>query len=94
MRPPYLDGCAQSSNGRPTLRPDVEGIEALIAARREYAPWMAEQLGYSKPEGLDVLDLGCGQGIDVCEFGLAGARVTGIDLTPRHIELARIHFAK
>jgi ubiquinone/menaquinone biosynthesis C-methylase UbiE len=71
--------------------PDVHGIEALMAARREYAPWMASQLGYTESRGLDVLDVGCGQGIDVCEFALAGARVSGIDLTPRHVALAREH---
>jgi ubiquinone/menaquinone biosynthesis C-methylase UbiE len=37
--------------------------------------------------------VGCGQGIDLAEFGLRGARVTGIDLTPRHVELAREHLA-
>lgn len=71
--------------------PEAKGIFALMEARRAYAPWMAEQLDYEGVAGLDVLDVGCGQGIDLCEFGLAGARVTGIDLTPRHVELARGH---
>jgi ubiquinone/menaquinone biosynthesis C-methylase UbiE len=71
--------------------PDASGIFALMAARRAYAPWMAEHLGYRYAAGLDVLDVGCGQGIDVCEFGLAGARATGIDLTPRHVALASHH---
>jgi ubiquinone/menaquinone biosynthesis C-methylase UbiE len=52
---------------------------------------MAEALDYEGSSGLDVLDVGCGQGIDLCEYALAGARVTGIDLTPRHVELARRH---
>jgi ubiquinone/menaquinone biosynthesis C-methylase UbiE len=74
--------------------PEVEGIEALIRARREYAPWMAQQLAYAEASGLDVLDVGCGQGIDLCEFAAAGARVTGIDLTQKHIELAQAHVAE
>jgi ubiquinone/menaquinone biosynthesis C-methylase UbiE len=74
--------------------PDAAGIHALIAGRRDYAPWMAERLGYESSVGLEVLDVGCGQGIDVCEFALAGAIVTGIDLTPRHVELARRHVAE
>jgi ubiquinone/menaquinone biosynthesis C-methylase UbiE len=73
--------------------PDVTGILALMQGRRDYAPWMAEQLDYASAAGLDVLDVGCGQGIDVCEFALAGAHVTGIDLTPRHVALARHHVA-
>ena len=71
--------------------PEASGIHALMKARREYAPWMADQLDYARSAGLEVLDVGCGQGIDVCEFALAGASVTGIDLTPRHVELAQRH---
>jgi ubiquinone/menaquinone biosynthesis C-methylase UbiE len=71
--------------------PVALGIFGLIAARREYAPWMAEHLAYDGSAALEVLDVGCGQGIDVCEFALAGARVTGIDLTPRHVALAEAH---
>ena len=66
-------------------------IESLLAGRHAYAPWMATELGYESAEGLDVLDVGSGQGIDLARFALAGARVTGIDLTPRHVELASAH---
>jgi ubiquinone/menaquinone biosynthesis C-methylase UbiE len=64
---------------------------ALLAQRRQYAPFMADALDYQGTRGLDILDVGCGQGIDLCEYSLAGAKVTGIDLTPRHVELARRH---
>jgi ubiquinone/menaquinone biosynthesis C-methylase UbiE len=73
--------------------PPVTDIFELMEARRQYAPWMADQLDYANARGLSVLDVGCGQGIDVCEFALASAQVTGIDLTPRHVELARQHAA-
>jgi ubiquinone/menaquinone biosynthesis C-methylase UbiE len=66
-------------------------IEQLIAGRHAYAPWFVEALSYATTSGLDVLDVGCGQGIDVVQYARAGARVTGIDLTPRHVELARSH---
>jgi len=71
--------------------PPAEDARGLLMGRREYAPWMASELGYADSSGLDVLDVGCGQGIDLCEYALAGAKVTGIDLTPRHVELARQH---
>jgi SAM-dependent methyltransferase len=44
---------------------------------------------YDAAAGLEVLDVGCGQGIDVCEVALAGAMVAGIDLTPRLVQLRR-----
>jgi SAM-dependent methyltransferase len=68
-------------------------FESLIEGRHHYAPWMAEDLDYEGSRNLDVLDVGCGQGIDVARFAAAGARATGIDLTPRHVELARAHLA-
>jgi ubiquinone/menaquinone biosynthesis C-methylase UbiE len=66
-------------------------IEQLIAERRLYAPWFAQALDYDSTAGLDVLDVGCGQGIDLAQYARAGARATGIDLTPRHVELAQSH---
>jgi ubiquinone/menaquinone biosynthesis C-methylase UbiE len=52
---------------------------------------MAEELDYDGSRGLDVLDVGCGQGIDVYRYALSGSRVTGVDITPRHVQLARAH---
>jgi ubiquinone/menaquinone biosynthesis C-methylase UbiE len=63
--------------------------EELIAGRRAYAPWFSRALDYAGSAGLKVLDVGCGQGIDLIEYARAGAEVFGIDLTPRHVELAR-----
>jgi ubiquinone/menaquinone biosynthesis C-methylase UbiE len=68
-------------------------FEALIAGRREYAQWMSDVLRYSESGGHDVLDVGCGQGIDVYGYASSGARAVGIDLTPRHVELATMHLA-
>ncbi len=69
----------------------AESIEELLAGRREYGPWLAQALDYGSAAGLEVLDVGCGQGIDVTEYARAGARATGVDLTPRHVELAVAH---
>jgi ubiquinone/menaquinone biosynthesis C-methylase UbiE len=66
-------------------------FESLMLARRRYAEWMDEALGYHASAGLDVLDVGCGQGIDLARYAMAGANPIGIDLTPRHAALARTH---
>lgn len=68
-------------------------FDELVAGRRDYAPWMSEILSYARTTGLDVLDVGSGQGIDAYEYASHGARVVGIDLTPRHVELAQKHLA-
>jgi ubiquinone/menaquinone biosynthesis C-methylase UbiE len=68
-------------------------FERLMSARAAYAPWMAKALGYGETSGLAVLDVGCGQGIDLARYALAGAHVTGIDLTPRHVALAQMHLS-
>jgi ubiquinone/menaquinone biosynthesis C-methylase UbiE len=68
-----------------------EYFESLLAARADYAPWMADVLDYSGAAGLEVLDVGCGQGIDLAGYAMAGANSVGVDLTPRHVELAQAH---
>jgi SAM-dependent methyltransferase len=44
--------------------------------------------------GRSVLDVGCGAGVDLARFARAGAAVTGVDVAPSAIELARANFAQ
>jgi ubiquinone/menaquinone biosynthesis C-methylase UbiE len=80
------DPCGPETSQEPGTRAYAE---ALVAGRREYAPWFAEALDYPGAKGLKVLDVGCGQGIDLIEYARAGAEAHGVDLTPRHTDLAR-----
>lgn len=82
------DPCGPDVTAPPGTR---EAIEQLLIGRRAYAPWLVQSLAYDSTAELDVLDVGCGQGIDLVEYARAGAHATGIDLTPRHAELARSH---
>ena len=59
----------------------------------EYAPWMPEVMGFNEFAGARLLEIGCGMGTDLLQFARGGAQVTGIDLTPRSIEISRQHFA-
>jgi ubiquinone/menaquinone biosynthesis C-methylase UbiE len=59
---------------------------------RDYAPWMKQAIGFDNHNGKRVLEVGCGTGTDLLQFARGGARVTGIDLTPRSIEIARRRF--
>jgi len=54
-----------------------------------YLPGMVNFSGYF---GKDVLEIGCGVGIDLIRFARGGAKVTGIDFSSTAIELARKHF--
>jgi SAM-dependent methyltransferase len=44
--------------------------------------------------GRDVLEVGCGAGVDLARFARGGARVSGVDLTESAIALARANFAQ
>jgi SAM-dependent methyltransferase len=57
----------------------------------EYAPWMPEVMGFDQFAGKRLLEVGCGMGTDLLQFARGGAKVTGVDLTPRSIETSRHH---
>jgi len=58
---------------------------------QEYAPWMPEVMGFNDFAGQNLLEVGCGMGTDLLQFARGGAKVTGVDLTPRSIETSRQH---
>lgn len=58
----------------------------------EYAPWMREAMGFDRFAGKRLLEIGCGMGTDLLQFARGGASVTGLDLTPRHIEISKKRF--
>src|SRR5437773_4380972 len=44
--------------------------------------------------GKDVLDVGCGAGVEVIRFAKAGARVTGVDIAASAVDLTRQNLAQ
>lgn len=71
----------QASDAYNSLHEDDLGLNAL-ATRAVLA-----RLG--KVEGLDVLEIGCGDGRNCVEIACRGARVTGVDVSDSQIALAR-----
>ena len=59
---------------------------------QDYAPWMPRVMGFDQFEGKRLLEVGCGMGTDLLQFARGGAACTGVDLTPRSIEISRLHF--
>jgi ubiquinone/menaquinone biosynthesis C-methylase UbiE len=69
-----------------SLGKDYETAFAGFTAQREEAEWLANEL----PANARVLDVGCGTGRPVTEvLAAAGHRVTGYDVSPTMIGIAR-----
>ena len=58
----------------------------------EYGPWMPRVMGFDKFRDARLLEIGCGMGTDLLQFARGGAYCTGVDLTPRSIEITRHRF--
>lgn len=59
----------------------------------DYAPWMPQLMGFNQFAGASLLEIGCGMGTDLLQFARGGALCTGVDLTPRSVEITRERFA-
>ena len=59
----------------------------------DYAPWMPKLMGFDQFPGASLLEIGCGMGTDLLQFARGGASCTGVDLTPRSVEITRHRFA-
>jgi SAM-dependent methyltransferase len=60
---------------------------------QDYAPWMRETMEFDNFAGKRLLEVGCGMGTDLLQFARGGAQVTGVDLTPRSVEISKHHLA-
>lgn len=72
---------------------DLEGFVAdpgrISTVVREDLPLLAPHLPGGSLEGLDAVHLQCHLGTDTLSLARLGARVTGVDLSPRSLEVAR-----
>ena len=62
---------------------------ALDAYRLRKNDYLPRLIDFGAWAGRDVLEIGCGPGLDLVRFARNGARVTGVDIAPVALELAR-----
>jgi len=78
---------AASPPGSPQFFDEVE------RKRIELEPFIARYARFEEAAGRDLLEIGVGLGTDFIRFVRAGARATGIDLTPASVDLVRRRLA-
>jgi SAM-dependent methyltransferase len=66
---------------------DLEGYAVQASERYRLEPYISSFAEFEKSSGLAVLEVGLGLGADHENFALAGAKLTGIDLTPRAVKI-------
>lgn len=78
----------------------VEGVgstlayfEAVERERYQQQPWQRHHFRFDRFAGKRVLEIGVGLGTDLAQFAKHGAQCHGVDITERHLELARRNFA-
>jgi ubiquinone/menaquinone biosynthesis C-methylase UbiE len=67
-------------------------FQELEDYRYDKLTYLPKLVDFSAYRGKAVLEIGCGAGIDLARFAREGARVTGVDLSPTAIGLARLNF--
>ena len=63
----------------------------FIGEEQRYSiyPWLYDAAEFRNHPGERVLEIGCGTGCDLLQFAKHGAHAYGIDITERHIALAK-----
>ncbi len=69
-------------------------FQQLANYRYDKLNYLPELVHFSSYQGRSLLEVGCGMGIDLVQFARAGATVTGIDLSSRAINLARLNMSQ
>jgi SAM-dependent methyltransferase len=68
-----------------------EETEAYRFEKLHYLPVLVDFAGFANQR---LLDVGCGLGNDLSRFARGGALVTGVDLSPKAVELAQANFSQ
>jgi len=68
---------------------NVSPLNLSAEERYRIYPWLYEAAEFRHHAGERVLEVGCGTGCDLLQFAKHGALAHGVDITPRHVDLAR-----
>jgi ubiquinone/menaquinone biosynthesis C-methylase UbiE len=69
-------------------------FQELAEYRFDKLRYLPQVVNFAAYRGKQLLEVGCGVGIDLVRFAQAGASVTGVDLAEASIDLARRYFAQ
>jgi ubiquinone/menaquinone biosynthesis C-methylase UbiE len=69
-----------------------EFFQQLGEYRHDKLNYLSRLVDFDGYEGKNLLEIGCGAGIDLVRFARGGANVSGIDLSKTAIDLARKNF--
>lgn len=72
----------------------LEFFEELDAYRFDKLRYLPQIVKFDGYRGKNLLEVGCGVGIDLARFARGGAVVTGIDLSPAAVDLAKQNFTQ
>lgn len=67
-------------------------FQELDEYRFDKLRYLPNLVDFSAYAGKELLEIGCGVGIDLVRFALGKAIVTGVDLSPKSIQLAKQNF--
>jgi len=90
----YWDKTPCGTGGIPLSEWNDKYFDAISKRRDELEPFIAKYAQFDRWAGKQVLEVGCGVGSDLVKFAKAGADITGIDLSPKSVCLARLRLLK
>jgi len=73
----------------PFPRGSIEYFELIAKRRYQLEPFIHKYAQFEEWSSKKILEVGCGVGTDLLQFAMAGADVTGIDLTQESSSLAK-----
>ena len=78
--PPYLSKYEEGTK---------EWSDSILDHKYEVYPYYENWIDFEKYEGKRVLDIGCGSGSDLLRLARSGAKIVGLDITDRAVELSK-----